>query len=219
MQKNLVDSGFFTLLKFQLKGVFSSISDLMSPIYFSLLSIVLFSICIGPYKISETIVIGITFAILCLSILFFSSNLLGFGKSDGVLQNIYLSGVKPEVIILSKLSVLTICTYIVSLVNIALAFILLRFEGATILWVLINTLVFVPAIASVLLFVNLISILLPNKIVQFLLAMPLLVPCMILATKGVEEHTFTIMMLGASFIYLPLFVYGSTKLLPHAASA
>lgn len=219
MQKNLVDSGFFTLLKFQLKGVFSSISDLMSPIYFSLLSIVLFSICIGPYKISETVVIGITFAILCLSILFFSSNLLGLGKSDGLLQSIYLSGVKLEIIVLTKLCSLMICTYIVSIVNIGLAFILLRFEEQTMALLLINMLVFVPAISVVLLFVNFISILLPNKIVQFLLAMPMLVPCMILATKGVEEHTYTLMMLGANFIYLPLFVYGSTKLLPHAASA
>lgn len=218
MEKSIANSGFKVLLRFYIKAMLSSLSTLMSPVYFALLSIVLFSICIGPYKISETIIVGITFAILSLSLLLFAGSIVGAAGKDNMLQNIYLSGIKAEVIILAKLCLLILSAYIISIVTILLGFVLLRLDYQALLSIFAAVILFIPATASVLLFVNFISFMFPSKMAQFILAIPLLIPCMILATKGVEESMYLLMMLGANFIYLPIFIYASVKILPHAAS-
>ncbi len=213
MLKNLSKHSVFYLFGFYLKILFNDIASIFSPIYFAGLLLIIFQIAVGPHKITADTIVGITLSTVVLSIVMSADRLIQKDKKDGMLEMIYLSGITPYGFIMVKLVLFTLMALLIAISVLATASIMFAVRYEFFLGMIIPVLMLLPIVSAVILFISLITLGFPNKLVQYILSLPLMVPALIFSANAISDGVYIMLMLALNFIYLPLFIFFSRVVL------
>jgi ABC-type transport system involved in cytochrome c biogenesis permease component len=213
MLKNLTKYNLLHLFSLYFKVFTGSVSELAMPIYFATLLLTIFQIAMGPYKMGADVVIGITLSVIIISLIMLSDQLIQKDKKDGMLELIYLSGVNPYWIVIAKLITFSAIAFAISIILLLIAMVMFGIELPLFISILIALVLLLPMLAAVIFFVSLITLSFANKIAQYILAIPLIVPALILCINAIDNPVYLMMMFGLNLIYLPVFIVFSKLVL------
>lgn len=216
MLKNLSKYSSFHLFAFHFRVLFSSIAELISPIYFATLMLLIFQIAVGAHRINADIIIGILLTAVVLSLIMAADQLMQRDKKDGMLELIYLSGLNTYWLLVIKLLLFILMAAVIAFTMLVIASIMFAVSYDFFLSLIIPTLMMLPITAVVILFISLITLGFPNKLVQYLLSLPLIIPALICCSHAMVDDAYIALLLGLNFIYVPLFLFFSKAVLGYS---
>ncbi len=206
MLKNLGKYNAFHLAALYLKIMFNGASDIVSPIYFTTLMLLIFQISVGAYKIDSDMIIGVMLTAIILSLIM-SADLIQKDKKDGMLDLIYISGINPYWFLIIKLFLFILIAIIIALVMLIISTLMFSMGYEVLLSIILPVLMMLPVVAVVILFISLITLGFPNKLAQYILSLPLIVPALIFCSYAISDKTYLMLLLGLNLIYIPLFLF------------
>ncbi|MDF3046939.1 MAG: CcmB protein [Candidatus Midichloriaceae bacterium] len=213
MLKNLSKYSFVQLFVFYFRVFTVSVSELSMPVYFAALLLTIFQIAIGPYKMGLNIVVGITLSSIIISLIMLSDQLIQKDKKDGMLELIYLSGISHYWIVIAKLITFSAIAFATSFILLLIAIVMFGIELPLVISISIALILLLPMLSAVIFFVSLITLSFANKIAQYILAIPLIVPALILCINAIDNSVYLVMMFGLNLVYLPVFIVFSKLIL------
>lgn len=216
MLKNLSKYSILHLGAMHFKILFSSVAEMLSPIYFATLMLIIFQIAVGAHRINADIIIGITLSAVILSLIMAADQLMQRDKKDGMLELVYLSGINPYWLLIIKLLLFTLMAATIALAILVVASIMFSVNYEFFISIITPTLLMIPIVSVVILFISLITLGFPNKLVQYTLSLPLIVPALIFCAYAANDRVYLMLLLGLNFIFVPLFLFFSRLVLSYS---
>lgn len=214
--KNLSKYSVLHLGALHFKILFSSVAGLLSPIYFAALMLIIFQIAVGAHRINADIIIGITLSAVILSLIMASDQLMQRDRKDGMLELFYLSGINPYWLLAVKLFLFILMSAFIAIAVLMAASVMFSVNYEFFISIITPVLMMLPIVSVVILFISLITLGFPNKLVQYTLSLPLIVPALIFCAYAVNDKAYLMLLLGLNFIFVPLFLFFSRLVLKHS---
>jgi heme exporter protein CcmB len=200
----------------QLKLSFFDGATLLNAFIFLLLSVCVFHIAIGYHVLLPITALGILMVCVIFSLILACPSLIVNDHNDGTWEQFYLTNVRLEYILLSKILAQIFCYLILFITLSPLLFIIMQLKWQIFPNFLLAVSLLICITCFNVAFASTVSIGSNNNFLAPLLTLPLAIPGTIIATIVLHTPTYWLALLGLLMILCPVFILAGAFALKHA---
>lgn len=200
---------FLSLLQRFFLLILRNKASYLTAILFYLVVITTFHLAIGPYEVLPLVSVGIIIVVQVFALILDAARLLREDYKLTILEQFFILGVGLETIILAKLLGFFLLYGLSSLILIPLGMVFFNIDMSLLPSLLSASFLTIINCSLVIMFCEALTLYAKSQMLLIILVLPLLVPAIILATLGVQQSYYLVLLLGITLFSLPIFVIGT----------